>query len=178
MKLLTTYLHRKKFYVLLNKMEERFWNSDAYQPQVHEEMEITQLTRSCWWFCLYYAVGGSILSIALVIKPALFNSGRQVPLMCWAPEGNPTPFYQTVYLIEAYILLNVVFIVGGFDIFYTSLNIRICVQFKLLRYELEHVIGKEEKKNEFRLKRCIKHHQLLLELVFVLNNSNIITALF
>lgn len=165
MKVLVMHIYRKNFAKLLNAMEMNFWNANNFGSEILKQMEIEKVTKLFWRFVLTYAIGGFFLIFGFAIKP-IFNNGRVIPLICWTPEGNPTPFYQINYVAQAYILYGIFTNVVGFDGFYTFINIEISVQFKLLRYELENLMIGDRKTIELKLQKCIKHHQFLLEYVF------------
>lgn len=135
-------------------MDARFWKI--------ENIEVGEMAQFLLRFVYIYTGLGGFLTFGFAIKP-FFNTGRQMPLMCWTPDGNPTPYYQVVYAMQAYVLFSVVGGVVGFDLLYMYMNFIISVQFKLLRYELNHVVQESEKDTMLKLKKCCQHHQFLLE---------------
>lgn len=161
MKALTCYINRKKLANLLNKMETHFWQVKDYENEILKT-EVKKIRHFFWLFGTTYIIGAALLSFGFFMKP-LLNNEKQVPLICWLPDGNASPYYEIAYLAQFHILFSVVVIVGGFDIFYASINLGLCTQFKMLRYELEHLVGREHKETAINLKRCVEHHQFLLE---------------
>lgn len=153
-------------------MEKHFWKIENYQDEklVGDVKKVEYLF---WLGGLTFVLGAFLLCFGFAIKPA-FTGGKQLPLVCWTPQGNPSPFYEILYAIHAYILWIAVVSVGGFDVYFTAINIGIVVQFKILRYELENLIQKGDRDAALKLRRCVQHHQFLLEyvaklLIFELN---------
>lgn len=147
-------MQRKKLVVLLANMESHFWE--------HKRPEIEKTTKYLTRFTCAFLTLGTLLVFGVGINP-IFMEGRFVPLMCWTPEGNPSPFYEIIYGLQGYILFAIIGGVAGFDVLYMYINFSICVQFKLLRTELENFIGANERETVLKLKRCIEHHKFLLE---------------
>lgn len=157
------HLNRKKFAGLLEKMDANFWDVHDYKSEVLETMEVNKIVNVCWWYLRTYCIGGVFLVSGFAMKPLIFNTGKQMPLICWTPDGDPVVYYAVIYAMQAYIFFIIYMSVGGFDLFYTSMILKLCVQFKLLRYELENLVGGDEETTALKLKKCIKHHRFLLE---------------
>lgn len=143
------YLQREKLTKLLQKMEVYFWET--------ENADIQKTAQ----FVFIYIWLGCFLCFGFAVKP-FFNNGKQTPLMCWTPKENSSP-YEIICVIQVYILFSVVSGVVGFDLFYMYINFNICVQFKLLSYELNNLVQNSERETMFQLKKCSQHHQFLLE---------------
>lgn len=140
-------------------MDTNFWKTEA-----NVAMEVKKLTTIFkWWLLLFLALGG--VGCALFALKPFFGSGRQVPLMCWVPGGNASPYYEIVFLIQLYGLYTATIVVGGFEFFYTSIILRYVVQFKLLRYELERLIENDGENVAVKFKKCVEHHEFLLAYV-------------
>lgn len=161
MKLITCYVNRKNFAKLLEKMEVGFWNIEEYQ-NAGLRAEVAKLTHIFWTIAVVYVAGGTVLISGFAAKP-LLDKGRQVPLLCWMPEGNPSPHYEIVYLMQLFVLFSVLVGVGGFDFFYIFINVVVSLQFKILKYELKHLVSNDDKETAFKLKKCVAHHQFLFE---------------
>lgn len=144
-------------------MSKRFWRIKNYQDRKLVE-DVNRFESFFWVLGVYYIVGLFLLTSGFAIKPA-FAIGKQLPFLCWMQEGNPSPLYEIIYAIQVYILWIITPAVGGFDVFYTAINTGIAVQFKILRHELEHLVEKDDKHTAVKVKKCIQHHQLLLEYV-------------
>lgn len=153
-KLFVINANRKRFVDLLRKMDAKFWS-------VHATAKITKIVKTSWWFVLTYCFIGLFLAVGVAIKPAI-NTARKLPLMCWTTDDNPIVVYCVIYAMQLYVLLQIYVTAGGFNLLYTAINARLCVQFKLLRDELENL-----DKTTSKLKKCIEHHRFLLEWVIV-----------
>lgn len=153
-------LYRERLLNLLNTMDSTFWKSQTHRDE-NFEGGVRKLTSAFKLFSWFYLLSGSSTCISFVAKP-IVNGEREVPLVCWVPKDDASPYYEVVYLIQSYLLFTATTIVGGFDLFYSSMSLRYIVQFKLLRYELERLTedGSEETARKFN--QCAAHHKLLL----------------
>lgn len=161
MKLVVCQANRKKFISLLDNMEANFWNIENYED-CDLRGEVKKMIQLFWRLNRTYIIGSSFLVFGFIVKP-VFSSGKQIPLTCWMPEGNPSPLYELTYLIQTYVLYSVIPVVVGFDIFFVSVNVRIVAQFKMLRYELKNLVAEDENETVMNLKRCTQHHKFLME---------------
>lgn len=143
-------------------MEEDFWKIENYQNDTLKN-EVKKLTQMFYRIHIIYTIGVSVLGFGFIIRPFINGGRHQVPLTCWIPEGIPTSLFVFLYLMECYILYSTAAVVAGFDMLFVAINVRIIIQFKILRYELEHLVAKDENETLKNLNRCVEHHILLIE---------------
>lgn len=151
--MLTLLLKRKKIVKILKDIDKRFWKNDGDEDKV---------TRLAFWFNFSFMLGGSVLCFGFTIIPFM-NSGRQLPIMCWTPDGNPSPYYEIIYAIQVYVFFAITGSVIGFDTLYSYINCSVYIQLKLLRIKLTNFIEEKERDTALKLKYYCQHHQFILE---------------
>lgn len=150
---------------MLNDIEN-FWKMDDILPRdslVYQEIQSILKLRS---FILHLYIYGGWIHITCFLVTPLFYKERRLPLDAWLPHNAASPYYEIMYLIQCYLILITLSIIGGFDGLYASICAAIAVQFKLIGHCLTNLDmnGKGElKEGQKSVKDCVEHHCYILK---------------
>lgn len=156
-----TFSINNKQYLSLMDAQKNFWQIETHSDQKLTR-ELKQFSLIFKWCCLIFVFLGGFGCFSFAVGPFLNNNDNQLPLICWIPNDNATPYYQIIYILQFYVLFMATTIVGGFDTYYVSITLRYIIQFKLLRYEMEKLGERDDKETEMQIKNCVNYHNFLL----------------
>ncbi|KAG5885622.1 hypothetical protein JTB14_006168 [Gonioctena quinquepunctata] len=170
------FMKKGKVQKLLNQMKKEFWNIDDYQNKstLSKVREVLKITKKTHDFIITLHVTNSL---GFLIGPFLT---REVilPFECFRPEWlgyYPLLFYEN--LTSAVSILSPVL---GMDVFFMSIIRLTQIQWVLLNREILTIFDMKEAKKEVietKIRRCVNHHNFLLEYGKLINETFSISLL-
>lgn len=142
-------------------MDEKFWPTETHRDQQFAQgvQKLSQMFKWCCWACLF--VGG-FGCVCFAVKPLFKTGEKQLPFSSWFPENSTLPYYEILYLVHIYLLFMATTVAVGFDVYYVAVILRYTIQFMLLRYELECLVGDDDKETEGKIKIYVDYHNFLI----------------
>ncbi|CAH1099578.1 unnamed protein product [Psylliodes chrysocephalus] len=156
----------------LLKVSKQFWNVD----ELIEEDEKKQILKYLWYlktimgYFLAFAVPTSLM---IILRP-LLQQGT-LPFKSYIPENKY--YYYPIVVVEQYTMVVIYCGCISFDAFFGSTIVLMAIQFKMLNKEIQRVLAstplneKDQLLVRKKLKRCIEHHNFLLNFVKKINNT-------
>lgn len=103
-----------------------------------------------------------ILLVLFPLKPLIEDKSRKLPYVVWFPEGDTSPFYEIVYVLQILTVLSAILIVGGFDMLFCAIGAEVAVQFRKLNRKIALVKFSGGKNDVKKINKMILNHEVLL----------------
>lgn len=129
-----------------------FWELDTADDPKPAEAELRLYKNAVITFFVL-----AVAHVFVLIFAPLIVGGRNLAFALWLPEGAPSPYYELVYLMEAYEVVMLLSLVVGCDAVFVAFAGNLAVQFKLLSQKMRSATDGET------LVECVKHHRRLVE---------------
>ncbi|XP_023016125.2 odorant receptor 63a [Leptinotarsa decemlineata] len=171
LKLLTLQLQHDGVRDMLEQTNH-FWNIEEVEFE-EERNEISKFLKYMKTILYYFMAFACMPTIFFCFRPFLLHE-RVLVFNSYIPEFVP---YFIMLLVEDYAFLIIYVACVSFDIFFATLVVLTKVQFQLLNQEIRRVVAinieADEDANFVRnkLKKCVDHHNFLLEFVKKINNT-------
>ncbi|CAH1105164.1 unnamed protein product [Psylliodes chrysocephalus] len=170
-KLLWFYKQHDKIIDLL-KDGKQFWNVN----ELEDEKEKKQILKYLWYLktILGYFLALAIPTSLMIILRPLLQQGA-LPFKSYTPENKY--YYYPIVAAEQYTMVIIYCGCISFDTFFGSTIILTAIQFKMLNKEIQRVLAstlvneEDQRLVRIKLKKCIEHHNFLLNFVKKINNT-------
>lgn len=162
---ITLYLKMPRIQQLLD-LTKKFWEVDYSSNDKDLIVIKNRITYFKWFFCYYIFVGSSTVAVGYIYKP-YFTNNRVLIYEGNVPEDNI--IYYVLLIVETYSIWLTGVACTAFDLFLATILTFTSIQFRLLGLEFRSLIGQQAKTKEHKveirknIKRCIDHHNFLLE---------------
>ncbi|KAK4873361.1 hypothetical protein RN001_015390 [Aquatica leii] len=161
-------VYAKTFRKLLLHVYDDFWASDVAGEDTH--CEIKKKTK----LLLNFFIGFSVIGVTSVMQTIISANVRGAkPLFTlYTYPFETSPYFECMFIMEAYLTFDVIFATNSTDIFLYSLLYNCEAQFKLLSAyfkvnfdKILHIPDDEERGRRAieLIVKCVKHHELLLQ---------------
>ncbi|XP_031371291.1 LOW QUALITY PROTEIN: odorant receptor 13a-like [Apis dorsata] len=186
-------IYKGKFLNLIVNMQENFWNVNY---DYHEK----EILDDCKKICIFFISSVTTIAICAIISylmtPFIAQSGsneseRMFPFNIWINLPlTRTPYYEIIFLIQAICLYYIGISSFCFDNIFCIMAVHLAGQFRILQYRLTKLCDTEQKIREKdsqstltkqmhkfyeQFKKCVQHHQALIN--YYQNLENVYTMI-
>ncbi|XP_076221447.1 odorant receptor Or2-like isoform X2 [Nomia melanderi] len=179
---------------LLAYTRKHFWNGNYDE---REKQIMADTSKYSILFVSFVILTAHGTMVCYVVAPLIENIGkneteRMLPFHFWIPYFQKSPIFEITFVLQVFNLYHTGVCYFCFDNFLCIMNMHAAGQFRILQYRLTKLsdTGKETpnqpastnltdyaKKSYAQLKKCVQHHQALINYCNQLENSFTIVLL-
>ncbi|XP_043793995.1 odorant receptor 13a-like [Apis laboriosa] len=182
-------MYKKKFLNLIVYMQQNFWNLNY---DYREKKILDDCRKTCTFFISSVTTMAICAMICYLMIPFIVQNGkneseRMLPFNMWINlPVSKTPYYEIIFLIQAMCVYYVGISTFCFDNIFCIMAIHLAGQFRILRYRFtklcdieyensQSILSKQMHKFYEKFKKCVQHHQTLID--FYQNLENVYTTI-
>ncbi|XP_026674952.1 odorant receptor 13a-like [Ceratina calcarata] len=141
-KMITLFIHKKKFFKLIAHMKEHFWHENYNQQ---ESVIVEDTERLCKYFVYIFTFFCQSTVFCYCLRPIVGNIGRneserELIFNMWLDLPlSMTPYYEITFTIQAVALYQIAVLYLCFDNIFCVMCLHVAGQFRVLQYRMSNM---------------------------------------